>query len=278
MDGFALLDISPYKNVKICDIYEDFNDLIRTLYNNEYEFTVDEFTDKEEFRWTMVAGKKSMGFYFGNYLISFFIIDRIPYLVIGDSETPLQILFLFADKSKLAYDLKSYQRDNGPIALIPLYHDDLQLFLDIQLYKIRVIHSNGYDDVEFQRPLDVILFQQFARHFVAILEEIGIDWKSFERPSFEPSPYAGECYVYLMHDTTNGYHKIGISKNPEYRERTLQSEKPTIELLCAKQFPSRTIAEAIESALHKAFEVKRIRGEWFVLSSTDVDQIRLTLQ
>ena len=81
----------------------------------------------------------------------------------------------------------------------------------------------------------------------------------------------------LYRDETNGYHKIGISNKPEYRERTLQSEKPTIALLCAKEFPTRIIAEAIESALHKAFEDKRLRGEWFDLSDKDVMEITMTL-
>lgn len=86
------------------------------------------------------------------------------------------------------------------------------------------------------------------------------------------------CYVYLMIDTTNGFHKIGISNKPQYREKTLQSEKPTIELVCAKQFPSRTIAEAFESALHKAYANKRLRGEWFNLSEEEVLMLKETLQ
>ena len=81
-----------------------------------------------------------------------------------------------------------------------------------------------------------------------------------------------------MVDTANGYHKIGISNKPEYREGTLQSEKPTIELLCAKQFPSRTIAKAIESALHKTYEEKRLRGEWFQLEAKDIIELMATLK
>ncbi len=87
----------------------------------------------------------------------------------------------------------------------------------------------------------------------------------------------GTCYVYLMHDLANGYYKIGISNNPEYRERTLQSEKPTIELIIAKEFPVRRIAEAFESALHKAYEAQRIRGEWFHLESEDVENLIISL-
>lgn len=86
------------------------------------------------------------------------------------------------------------------------------------------------------------------------------------------------CYVYLMIDTTNNFHKIGISNNPRYREHTLQSDKPTIELICAKEYPSRTIAEAIESALHNAYANKRIRGEWFNLEDNDIIEIKQTLK
>lgn len=94
----------------------------------------------------------------------------------------------------------------------------------------------------------------------------------------EPSIVVEEtCYVYLMYDTSTGYYKIGISNNPEYRERTLQSEKPTIEKICAKEYPNRTIAGAIESALHKAYDSKRLRGEWFALDANDVIAITATL-
>lgn len=81
------------------------------------------------------------------------------------------------------------------------------------------------------------------------------------------------CYVYLMKDISNGYHKIGISNTPEYRERTLQSEKPTIEMLACKKFPTRKIAESIESALHTAYSQQRLRGEWFNLNDADVAAI-----
>ncbi len=76
-----------------------------------------------------------------------------------------------------------------------------------------------------------------------------------------------ECYVYLMIETTNNFHKIGISNNPTYREKTLQSDKPTIELLHKKSFPNRKIAEILERTLHQTYANKRIRGEWFELDS-----------
>jgi hypothetical protein len=87
-----------------------------------------------------------------------------------------------------------------------------------------------------------------------------------------------ECFVYLMIDLTNNHHKIGISNKPEWREKTLQSEKPTIELIASKKFVSRKIALSIEKALHSAYSEKRIRGEWFSLDRIDIDEIVKTLE
>ena len=86
------------------------------------------------------------------------------------------------------------------------------------------------------------------------------------------------CYIYLMHDTTNNFYKIGISNNPQYREKTLQSEKPTIELIATKEFPVRKIAESFEKALHQSFSNKRIRGEWFNLDILEVEQMKKSLE
>lgn len=86
------------------------------------------------------------------------------------------------------------------------------------------------------------------------------------------------CYVYLMKDFTNAFYKIGISNNPSYREKTLQSEKPSIDLIACKKFPIRMIAESFEKSLHKTFENKRIRGEWFKLEDFEVEYLKKSLE
>ena len=80
-----------------------------------------------------------------------------------------------------------------------------------------------------------------------------------------------------MKDFNTGYYKIGISNSPEYREKTLQSEKPTIEMICNKKYVSRRMALSFEQALHKTFSKKRVRGEWFELNQNDVEEIKSTL-
>lgn len=87
-----------------------------------------------------------------------------------------------------------------------------------------------------------------------------------------------KCFVYLMIDTTNNYHKIGMSNKPKYREKTLQSEKPTIELICSKEFPNRELAASFEKALHQTYAEYNIRGEWFNLPSEIINDIKMTLK
>jgi hypothetical protein len=75
--------------------------------------------------------------------------------------------------------------------------------------------------------------------------------------------------VYVMIDNHTGYYKIGKSTNPKYREKTLQSEKPSIHMMFYHEGCSDD-----EKALHKMFQDKRIRGEWFDLNGSDVKKIK----
>lgn len=81
----------------------------------------------------------------------------------------------------------------------------------------------------------------------------------------KPSP----TNIYLMVDKNTGLHKIGRSKTPVTRERTLQSEKPTIEIIF---HTAGTVKD--EKHLHEKFNAKRVRGEWFNLSEEDIDFIK----
>lgn len=84
----------------------------------------------------------------------------------------------------------------------------------------------------------------------------------------QPKP-SKRGYVYLMHDNSLGYCKIGFSSNPSYREQTLQAQKPTVELVYAWEGSLQD-----EKKLHERFSDKRIRGEWFDLKADDIEEIR----
>ena len=104
-----------------------------------------------------------------------------------------------------------------------------------------------------------------------------IDLTDVQATYFNSIGTEDSCYLYLMKDFNTGYYKIGISNSPEYREKTLQSEKPTIEMISNKKYISRKIAHSFEQALHKTFSNKRVRGEWFDLNQRDVKEIEFTL-
>ena len=199
--------------------------------------------------------------------------------------------FVFENNRHLEYKIKkaaAVAEDSDfrqvTFAMLP---QDIQLFASENLIGIRCEFQNGDAPLELKKMNDLasLTFKLYFQEYIKALGECGVQIDSDvydeenqrDNQKETASLKDSSCFVYLMKDETNGYHKIGISNKPEYRERTLQSEKPTIVLLCAKEFPTRIIAEAIEAALHKAFEDKRLRGEWFNLGEKDVLDIIRTL-
>ena len=134
---------------------------------------------------------------------------------------------------------------------------------DTWMYKAKHKENWCRDKTSFQIALNM-----FASQFLELVHSEVPDYVEIQENISDEV-----CNLYLMHDSTNNYYKIGISNSPEYREKTLQSEKPTIVLLCSKSFPKRKIAEILEKTLHDAYSNKRIRGEWFNLNEEDVKDI-----
>jgi hypothetical protein len=76
-------------------------------------------------------------------------------------------------------------------------------------------------------------------------------------------------WLYLFRHT-NGLTKIGFSGNPSQRERTMQAEDPRVHMLATR--PGKLYQE---KRLHRIYEDKRVRGEWFDLSDQDVERLML---
>jgi len=91
--------------------------------------------------------------------------------------------------------------------------------------------------------------------------------KMFLKRFYSNESSKGNCLkkqkTYIIIDYNTGFYKIGKSINPILREKTLASEKPTIKLVLICE-------ENIENQLHKIFNKKRIRGEWFDLNADDI--------
>lgn len=80
--------------------------------------------------------------------------------------------------------------------------------------------------------------------------------------------------VYLMHDSTTDYYKIGRSVDPSTRERTLLAQSPTVRLMCYWS----DCKHGDESYLHTTFARWRRRGEWFALNESMVEAIHTYFQ
>lgn len=117
---------------------------------------------------------------------------------------------------------------------------------------------------------------QFYIH-VSPKEVDNLNWDSLEPkqekkalPSLPnpPKPQAGWVYVVQA----DKYFKIGISKEPKKRIKTLGTEMPT-PLTTIRLFETEDMKK-LEEALHNVFAFKRIKGEWFALDESDVEYIK----
>lgn len=107
----------------------------------------------------------------------------------------------------------------------------------------------------------------------ALSENDRYDITIYRTAIFEESrseyPFSSTTCVYLMSDSATGFTKIGRSVKPEFREKTLMAQAPTVSLVCYWS----ECENNHESELHNLFKDKRKRGEWFHLSTDDLKLI-----
>lgn len=76
-------------------------------------------------------------------------------------------------------------------------------------------------------------------------------------------------YLYLI--SGGGLTKIGIADDVKKRVKTLNLASPVqLEVIASFFVPN---AMTVEGELHTRFKDKRVRGEWFDLSQSDIDFI-----
>lgn len=249
----------------------------------------DSFTNEDHYSWRKIQISSELSFFVESVTGKDYIHFEHSYPELNLREED-KILFLLSNNDLLQFHLingKYKKSKNLRGFRLPLYFEDIDLFSKFSIEKIRihkVIENQNIDTiVGGVKGMPIKDFQYLTKGIFTNLGEFNATHDNYQPltrllDDFENIPINDRCYVYLMIDTTNGYHKIGISNKPGYREKTLQSEKPTIELICHKHFPSRKISESIEKALHETFKEKRIRGEWFNLNELDIGQIMETLR
>jgi hypothetical protein len=165
-----------------------------------------------------------------------------------------------------------------------------KLVLEKLIYSV----TNKEAVIEYHSPLNPLIRQDHpsisltitfhekstvAQVFNILLEQFRIEQEENARQWNERARYLDsqprerqKTFIYVMLDKRSGYYKIGRSKDPKYRERTLQSETPEIEMLFHFDgYPNQ------EKALHAKYAEKRIRGEWFELAEQDLEDIKKQL-
>lgn len=306
--GILVYDIKPdiaskklNKGSLLCTIYTDDLSIMEDRFKYQFNVNEDDFTKK-----TIISCKflsetlttslyTSLGIRLTSYLnLNFEWVEDKCYIVLSYDNKEIRLdknfsfLMLFDNGNVLSLNPEIKPSNN--ICRLRLSTTDMNVLENSLFTKWRIIDKEGNILVQGKnnccshiptsdnnsKNISSIAFQKFIRDFRKVIKEnVSID--KLEEQENEIT-INNSCYVYLMIDTTNNFHKIGISNNPKYREHTLQSDKPTIELLCAKEYPSRDIATAIESSLHQVYATKRIRGEWFNLEETDIENIKQTLK
>ena len=168
--------------------------------------------------------------------------------------------------------LESYGWNNQIV-----YEISLDTFFEMDYKKIK---KYAYEYIEFFKNIG--LFLKFTNYAQRILwhERKLQDAKEAERAvelmkanehlfveqmeQLEDVKPKSKCYILKDHNT--GLYKIGKSVNPVFREKTLQSEKPTIEAV-------KIFKKDHEDELHKKYSKQRIRGEWFKLNKIQLQYI-----
>jgi len=294
------------KNELLYYIRTQDNQRVIEKYKNIPRIIVDDFTQSKSIIWDYVSSKSKLGYgvisksddglvdliFTFNYLQNE---DRIVFHFNPKQIRPKQndkISFLFESGELIDFSLNSNpvliknKNDNKVLEYkSSITKSELEIFVNknFKKWKIDLLNKNreilggengGIIDYESKDNLKTVIKKFGADYTATILENIS-DYQPLEnRESNVIAEKTNDaCHVYLMHDTSNGYYKIGISNKPYYREKTLQSEKPTIELITSKKFPVRKIAESIEKSLHSVYNDKRLRGEWFELDEDDVKNI-----
>lgn len=120
------------------------------------------------------------------------------------------------------------------------------------------IHNSDFEDVV--NDIDWLIIK-LSRYRDEMASEYGEPALKFPPKNF--------THIYLMHDSSNGLTKIGRSVYPEKREKTLVSDRSSIEL----RFVSPLCDRKIEKDFHHRFRSKRERGEWFRLNAGDIQSI-----
>lgn len=160
---------------------------------------------------------------------------------------------------------------------------EISNFKDLKIYLYKSSYDNYYRLKGENSWCDKLSNEKLLQYLIKALPSIP-EFENNEEVEYE-NKYNSDLkfddiepvYVYLMKDNHTEFYKIGISKDPKYREKTLLSQKPSIELIYKREFVDRELSLVMEKTLHNYFNHKRVRGEWFDLDKMDLVKFKSVL-
>jgi len=278
--------------------------ILNEKYKSVPSISIDSFTNKKEIKWSFIPAN----FYDVKIEnISFDMSEEKKYFklwplffIINNVENKDYIIFYFNknlnlkiwDIISLLFDdnlIINFNIEKKPFNTIGNYSNEKEIRIQLTSNELENFKKNNlkkwqisYLDNPNKKSWDFYkakFLTKFTNQYCELVKKEIVNYEPLteKKKITEKMLEKEKCYVYLMLDTLNYYYKIWISNSPEYREKTLQSEKPEIEMICNKLFPNRDIALAFEQALHKTYSSKRVRWEWFNLNEDDIEDLKITL-
>lgn len=193
--------------------------------------------------------------------IRLFLDDLSGYLRIGRSE-----------KDVLGYIFKYVKINNGEILLNKITKELIVNESGLKLSLIESAICNLHKNKLILRPFE-------NRSAVYYINPIYF-WKGTDTSRFKTVQKLSKLIpnfvkisdtnvkVYVIHNTELNTYKIGKSINPTGRLKELQTSNSS-KLKIIYEFESND-GNQLETSLHRIFSSKRISGEWFKLSDTDL--------
>ena len=135
----------------------------------------------------------------------------------------------------------------------------VSFFLDGNSYLEKYIETK---DVFFKNEIFKILYSKLKPYVYLNDKQFEIQINRIRNEIKTTTIYK----TYIIKDYNTGFYKIGKSRNPRIREKTLQSENPNIEIV-------KVFNNDIEKLLHDSYKQYRLRGEWFNLNNIQIKYI-----
>ncbi len=208
-------------------------------------------------------------------------LEKEAYSVQYNNKDDYDLIYISNREKLIGFYLKSglniQQRTTCTAAFCQMLHeafdeiDEIDAFNTYQKLLRAVLEKDGFftlSDQEYSsmKGENVVFKGGKGVVLIPFIRKIELYNSIFSGRTFKDSPEQNKIYLMLNPDTNRI--KIGHSKKTSYREGTLQSKEPNIKLICSWIAPKN-----VETELHKKYESKRKRGEWFNLNPRDLKEI-----